>query len=116
MDYLVTGVLQLPHRLAGHRVQVLVWANDSVQLAGIDLDVRTALPGRPGNLSLKFLPEVVHCRHRGPPAGRRSRAVRLAFIPAFLCSAIVELGPWESSQVTDPAPGATISGRLVSGT
>lgn len=53
MDYLVTRVLQLPHSLAGHCGQVLVCANDSVQLAGIDLDVRAILPGRPGNLSLK---------------------------------------------------------------
>lgn len=66
VDDFVAGSLQLPHRRASHRVLVLVWADDPVHFARVNLDMKPALLSCPCDLGLKLLLEVVHGRHRDP--------------------------------------------------
>jgi hypothetical protein len=64
VDHLIAGSLQLTHRCAGHGMAVLVRADDPVQLASVDLDVRPVLFGCAPNFSFKFLTEVIYGPHR----------------------------------------------------
>ncbi|HEV2156602.1 hypothetical protein [Bradyrhizobium sp.] len=74
MNHLVRRLLKFSHRSASHRMPVLRRANNAVQLARVDFDMRSSLSNCSLDLGLQLFAEIVHSHHDRPLADRQHSA------------------------------------------